>query len=113
MTRTITFDNDVPCKIWKPLKYDGNYSISPGGIGRHRLAWINHYGADSLTSKEVVMHMCDEPGCYEITHLTLRDQPRNAMDKIEKERSGTVKWKYKSTNYKNKFPPQTIIGYLA
>jgi hypothetical protein len=102
----ITFLNDKPCKESTFAKSYG-YPVATfdGKLQRlSRVIWKNHYGPDSLLSHELIMHQCDNPGCIEITHLTLGDNSLNIKDAYAKGRKG----KYKLPNDLKSYE----IGYL-
>jgi hypothetical protein len=55
----------------------------------HRLEWTNTYG--EIPSGICVLHRCDNPACYEITHLFLGTHLENMRDMAEKGRSNQAR----------------------
>ena len=80
---------EKPCRVWTgALTYWGyghRYVRTPDGPKLkllHRLAWEENYGP--IPDGLFVLHACDNPPCYEPTHLflgTARDNIRDAMNK--------------------------------
>ncbi len=102
MTRTITFDDGQPCENTTWHRNNRGYGQKQNKL-HHRVVWLEHYGSDSLLSNEVIMHMCDNPSCVRLAHLTLGDNERNIADRVEKNRN---------RNGSSKLPKQTRLGYL-
>jgi hypothetical protein len=57
----------------------------PKTMFAHRLVWELTYGP--LLREEVVMHMCDNPGCINVEHLRLGSQGDNLADMRSKGRA--------------------------
>lgn len=55
----------------------------------HRLAWEIMVGP--LTAGVQVLHRCDNPSCFNVTHLILGSQKDNARDMAAKSRGATAK----------------------
>lgn len=53
-------------------------------IGAHRLIWMQNHG--HLESRQVVMHLCDNPACINIDHLAVGSQGDNLRDMAAKGR---------------------------
>lgn len=51
----------------------------------HRLSYQIHYG--SITSKDCVLHKCDNPSCVNPQHLFLGSRADNAIDRTQKNRT--------------------------
>lgn len=113
-----------PCKKSGRAKNKDGYGImnkkTYGFKLEHRYIWYKHYGPDSLVSTERILHICDNPGCIEITHLTLGTQTDNIKDMDNKNRRSSafginngnsvldfedvleIRHKYKTGNYTQK-----------
>lgn len=90
----VTFLNNKPCKetTWNRNKEGyGISTINNRTVRHHRYVYKNHYGKESLTSKEFILHACDNPSCIEISHLFLGDAASNSKDMVEKKRHHTDK----------------------
>lgn len=93
----------------------------------HRLTYALHYGLDVFTMGGVVMHLCDNPKCYNIDHLKLGTHADNSIDKVSKGRhtKGANVWcaslsntdvQYIKANYipgKNRFKPGNVAELAA
>ena len=72
-----------------------DYSTKPGGYKQvwshdhyvyvHRVAWEAH-NAEPIPDGMVVMHTCDNPGCFNPEHLVLGTQQDNIDDAMAKGR---------------------------
>jgi hypothetical protein len=92
----------TPGGYWQvyPKTHDGYTRL-------HRYVYAKHYGI-KLTSKDLVRHVCGNPSCIEITHLTLGTHKDNHWDSIEEGRYsrqklypgqvGEIERKYKEGN---------------
>jgi hypothetical protein len=74
------------CWPWLGFTDKDGYGRLPGGetIGAHRAAWMIHFGP--ITSKEHVLHRCDNPPCCNPHHLFIGDHSINHADKVRKGR---------------------------
>lgn len=84
----------TPCKIWAGKKTNSGYGQkwNPHGSDLiHRQEWEKHNGP--IPEGMVVAHTCDNPACYEISHLFLCTQSENMLDCVNKGRhkGGRVK----------------------
>jgi len=79
-----------PCKIWTGstreygygrVWYQGRY------VSVHRLTFFQIHG----WWPPVVMHTCDNPPCYEGTHLVAGTQATNNADRAAKGRNGNLR----------------------
>ena len=71
----------VACKIWTGSKTGGlgrQYGQVSGGTV-HRKAYTDMHGP--IPKGMQVLHSCDNPLCYEVTHLRLGTAKDNALDK--------------------------------
>ena len=77
------------CIEWTRAKTKAGYGLRSVGKGRvkyvHRIAMEEHLGRE-LTSKEVVMHSCDNPACYNVAHLSVGTHADNHADMVSKKR---------------------------
>lgn len=81
----------VRCKTWKGSRTDAGYGqvrYMGKTVYVHRLEYAKVNSLDVFTMGGVVLHECDNPGCYEIQHLTLGTHASNVEDKIRKGRGG-------------------------
>jgi hypothetical protein len=72
----------------------------------HRLSYKIHYGP--ITSKECVLHKCDDPKCVNPSHLFIGSRATNAADRTSKGR--TLKG---SAVTISKLTEQQVIGIRA
>jgi HNH endonuclease len=73
----------MPCLEWDGFRDKCGY----GRIGKklmHRLEWERQVGL--IPKGLCVLHHCDNPPCYEITHLWLGTQAENMLDRDNKGR---------------------------
>lgn len=83
----------VPCKLWTGSKQTRGYGqrsirIAPGKWRRkgvHRITWEEAHGA--IPEGMFVCHRCDNPSCYELTHLFLGTAADNNADMVAKGRN--------------------------
>jgi hypothetical protein len=83
----------TPCLLWQGAKVEKGYGrIRVDGKTRvlHRAVWEEHHGP--IPPGMVVRHSCDEPSCYEITHLVLGTYADNEADKRERGRYRGAYW---------------------
>jgi hypothetical protein len=79
-------ESSLPCHIWTGANA-GGYGILQINKVRwyiHRYTWVQSYGP--IPSGLFVLHHCDTPACYEITHLFLGTQKDNIRDAMSKGR---------------------------
>lgn len=79
-----------PCKVWGGYRNNKGYGVSSSGGKRvyvHRLEWQRANG--SIPAGMCVCHRCDNPACYEITHLFLGSKADNSRDMVAKSRSAS------------------------
>jgi hypothetical protein len=72
----------TPCKIWTGSRTGGRgrqYGQTPQGNLAHRDAYTKNIGL--IPEGMHVLHICDNPLCYEYTHLKLGTAKDNAQDK--------------------------------
>jgi len=77
----------IPCRIWTGAKSKAGYGqVRRKGILLyvHRFEWEKHHSP--LADGECVCHHCDNPSCYEISHLFKGTQKDNVQDAIRKGR---------------------------
>ena len=72
--------------------------VHRGGIGVHRLAWIEVNGP--IPEGMLVMHACDNRRCINVEHLLLGTQGDNMRDMAAKRRQ----WQQSKTECKNGHP---------
>ena len=92
---------DKPCKkTWRALGSDGYPIIAINGrnVRLARYVYEKHHKTE-LSSDEVIMHICDNPRCVEITHLVRGTELDNVKDMMAKQRhaKGTGKSNAKLT----------------
>jgi|KBSMisStandDraft_5_1062788.scaffolds.fasta_scaffold197410_4 hypothetical protein len=75
-----------PCKIWTGagLRY-GQIRVRRKLLYVHRKAWQDVNGP--IPKGIYILHKCDNPRCYEITHLFSGTQSANQWDMVAKGRS--------------------------
>ena len=56
----------------------------------HRVAWEAH-NAEPIPEGMVVLHTCDNPGCFNPAHLVLGTQAQNIQDSVAKGRHSSVR----------------------
>lgn len=61
----------------------------------HRIEYEKHHGP--IPDGMIIMHLCDNPACYNIEHLRLGTHQDNCRDKFAKGRD----WQSKVTHCKN------------
>ncbi len=98
------------CKVWPGACQSNGYGVRRLG-GRkgktvlvHRLAWEETHGP--IPDGKHVLHTCDNPPCYEISHLFVGDPKANAEDREAKGRSH---WNGRATRW-NKLPAETVAA---
>lgn len=87
------YDRSVSeCRIWPGAKNNSGYGVRKIG-GRkgklklvHRLAWEEAHGP--IPDGMCVMHVCDVPACFEVSHLRLGTHSENMKDMWDKGRAG-------------------------
>lgn len=87
--------SDVPCKLWTggTVRGYGQTTRTVNGVRTawlvHRLAWVEINGPVPLETP-FVLHHCDTPACYEVTHLWLGTHADNMADMKAKGRGRSV-----------------------
>lgn len=82
--------SDLPvgeCDEWTGYKNDKGYgklTIDYRQVYAHRLVVMQEFG--HLTPDQVVMHLCDNPGCVNLAHLRVGTQQDNLQDAAAKKR---------------------------
>lgn len=79
---------DKPCIEWNDARSPKGYGVRRyrGKTWRvHRLAWEEQNGP--IPKGVWVLHHCDNPPCYEITHLYLGTAADNARDRTSRRRT--------------------------
>ena len=69
-------------KGYPQIRYEGRK------VCVHRIAWVLANGP--IPDGAFVLHKCDTPTCFEITHLFLGNAKVNALDRQNKGRSNTA-----------------------
>jgi len=72
----------APCKLWTGSRTGGRgrqYGQMPNGKLVHRETYEKEIGP--IPNGLYVLHSCDQPLCYEKTHLKLGTPKDNALDK--------------------------------
>lgn len=86
-----------PCKEWGGHRNEKGYGvIDMGGrngnprvrLYAHRHEWLDVNGP--IPDGMCVMHTCDNPACYEISHLKLGTRAENNADMCAKGRANTA-----------------------
>ena len=74
-----------PCREWTKAKTRGYGIFRHRGRTRyvHRIAWMREYGP--IPKGMLIMHLCDNPACYNIEHLQLGTDADNHADKARKD----------------------------
>jgi HNH endonuclease len=85
--------NDEPCLEWAGARNRKGYGIWPDArSGRtrivHRRVWEDAHGP--VPRGRIVMHTCDNPPCYRLSHLRLGTVAENQRDMVEKGRSSAL-----------------------
>ena len=82
----------LPCRIYDRTLQSQGYGFRRGNIAKrlgttlvHRQEWIMANG--SIPEGMCVLHHCDTPACYELTHLFLGTHADNMADAAAKGRS--------------------------
>lgn len=78
------------CVEWTKAKTKAGYGLRWVGNGKikyvHRIAMEEKIGRE-LNSKEIVMHSCDNPSCYNTEHLSVGTTADNLADMKKKGRN--------------------------
>jgi len=78
----------VSCKEWTRAHNDRGYGLvweNGKLIYVHRRAWRDKNGP--ILKGKCILHKCDNPPCYEETHLFLGSKADNSADMLNKGRS--------------------------
>lgn len=101
--------NPLGCWEWinpnHPFGY-GRFGFDKKKYLSHRLSYQIHYGP--ITSKDCVLHKCDNPSCVNPQHLFLGSRADNALDRTNKGR--TYKGSQVTTS---KFTEQQVLAIRA
>jgi hypothetical protein len=78
-----------PCLEWGGTCTDSGYGLI--SMGRtsgfiHRAVWENANGP--IPEDMVIMHLCDNPSCYRLSHLKMGTRSENMQDMYNKGREG-------------------------
>lgn len=76
-----------PCRIWLGAKRRGGYgerTVDGRVVAVHRLTWEEAHGP--IPAGMEICHTCDNPPCYEITHLFAGTKGDNMRDAAAKGR---------------------------
>ncbi|RWI46820.1 MAG: HNH endonuclease [Mesorhizobium sp.] len=79
---------EKPCKLWPGAIGSRGYGVTwhdGKTVSAHRREYEKHHGP--IPKGMVVRHKCDNPPCYEITHLELGTHHQNSMDMVERGRA--------------------------
>jgi len=74
------------CWMWQAATYDGGYGHYWNGsdmMPAHQAAYFYEHGEKP---DDIIMHLCDEPGCVNPSHLAAGDQEENMSDASNKGR---------------------------
>lgn len=77
-----------PCLEWEKSRTRAGYGNTCRNgkvVYVHRIEWEKHNG--KIPDGLCVLHKCDNPPCYEITHLFLGTRAENMADKVRKGRN--------------------------
>lgn len=77
-------DTESGCWNWTGSKDSDGYGRF-GSVRAHRVAMTTQHGG--LTSRQHVLHLCDNPGCVNPDHLIIGDQADNMRQKAARGRS--------------------------
>lgn len=81
-----------PCKLWAGAKTSHGYGhkrVNGKHVKVHRLAYCEHNGLTLADIEgKVIRHKCDNPACYEGTHLEEGSQLDNIHDRVVRGRNG-------------------------
>lgn len=86
---------EKPCRNSWYAKLENGYHVAPYDSGHnkhHRYIYARHHEY-VFQPGDVVMHLCDNKSCIEITHLKLGTQKDNVRDCINKGRRGDTSHK--------------------
>lgn len=73
------------CQEWSGRRDQNGYGRASGNRRAHRSAWEKANGP--IPPGMVIMHMCDNPPCVNLTHLRLGTVAENNADRAAKGRS--------------------------
>jgi hypothetical protein len=69
------------CWLWQASYLKSGYGQHAAGVYAHRRAWELANGASIIPGRRnVVMHLCDRPGCVNPAHLRLGSHADNLED---------------------------------
>jgi hypothetical protein len=86
-------DEKTGCINWQGSKSKqgyGFYSLLQRTIKAHRYAWALTHNVEykDMTRSMVIMHLCDNPSCFNPAHLSLGSHKDNIQDMLAKGRRG-------------------------
>lgn len=87
LSRRIT-DLLEPCLEWEGARNTAGYGhqkIKGKFLDVHRVVWANANGP--IPEGMLIMHLCDNPPCYRLSHLRLGTTQDNVDDKVSKGRT--------------------------
>jgi hypothetical protein len=76
------------CREWEGAKTPKGYgttTVEKKTVYVHRETYKEHFG--EIPEGMVVRHTCDNPSCYEPTHLVLGTYQQNSQDMVDRKRS--------------------------
>mgnify|MGYP001557851138 CR=1 FL=1 len=82
-----TIDIDTGCRVWTgDTTYNGYGRVYyEGQLWQvHRLAWTLEHGL--IPEGILILHSCDNPPCFEVSHLFSGNQSTNIKDAVSKGR---------------------------
>lgn len=92
---TTTRDVTTPCREWTgaTAKGYGVISVTSDQALVHRVAWQLHHNSSFVDDRKgsVVMHLCNNPLCYRISHLRSGTQSENMRHWLATSGSGAHK----------------------
>ena len=85
---------ETPCREWPGYRTEKGYGIYKRRR-IHRWVWEQAHGA--IAAGLVVMHRCDNPPCFRLSHLRLGTIAENQQDMKTKGRGGNASTRKKET----------------
>lgn len=115
-SKTHSYDG-VRCLEFNGSRDGGGYGKAYNGVRQeapHRTSWKIHKGA--IPEGHDVLHHCDNPPCWEKTHLWTGTPDDNMKDKMRKRRGGHEKLrgrKRPGTGVKGELHPKAVLTEAA